>query len=334
MKLAKLNLDPSWIDLSYGEPVLIKTEIAKLFPQFTYNTNTLSYPLAAGIKELTSLLEAKYNSKVVVANGAKQAMSAAFYALKKLGHAGVTIHSPYWVSTPKLIEAQGLIVRDLKDTDTASSAFLLTSPNNPDGKEFHSSRMIEMHSAAKDDNVTFIHDAAYYTPIYVNDPSDILPKFADAQVFSFSKMYGLSGLRIGYLVVNDDRLYQYATEFIEGSTSGVSVPAQLAALEVEQFFLENPDKKIQFENTCRSLMEESRSELKNLDPDVLTWVNTESKGMFAWCKPGPKLDTRASKVHAVDGLIFGASGMLRMNICFPKETIKQAVERLNNGRSD
>jgi aspartate/methionine/tyrosine aminotransferase len=211
---------------------------------------------------------------------------------------------------------------------------MLTSPNNPDGKEFPSDVMRLMYEHAKQDGVVFVHDAAYYTPIYVNNQNDMLSKYADAQVFSFSKMYGLSGLRIGYLVVNDDRLYAPACEFVEGSTSGVSVPAQLAALEVEKFFIDNPLLKLQFEDTCRDLMTKSRSHLQNLKLDVLTLMNPDSKGMFAWLKPGPNFNSKASKVHMVDGAIFGEPGMVRMNICLNEKIIKEAVERLNNGRFD
>jgi bifunctional pyridoxal-dependent enzyme with beta-cystathionase and maltose regulon repressor activities len=51
--------------------------------------------------------------------------------------------------------------------------------------------------------------------------------------------------------------------------------------------------------------------------------------MFGWFKRGPKLDNKTAKVHILDGSLFGAPGMMRMNIAHPPEVIREAVERLN-----
>src|SRR5262245_50212082 len=90
-KLKKLNLGPEWIDLSFGEPKIVAEALFKQLnrmgmtfkmPNF-YDMPTWEYQPAAGKPDLISLLEEKYNARVVTCNGAKQGLAAAFYAFNK-----------------------------------------------------------------------------------------------------------------------------------------------------------------------------------------------------------------------------------------------------------
>jgi aspartate/methionine/tyrosine aminotransferase len=329
MKLAKLDLGPDWIDLSYGEPVIVREILKTFIEESSVDYSNLSYPLANGYKPLTEVLEKKYNAKVVIANGAKQGLSATFYALKKMGHKSLMIHKPYWVSTPNLIRKEGLDVRFIHEHDSCG-AFMLTSPNNPDGRELTSNQMIDMHEDAKLEKVKLIHDAAYYTPIYVRNPGEILTSFGDVQIYSASKMWGLSGLRVGYVVCHNEEFYDLTAEYIEAMTSGVSIASQEIAFDVENQFQENKGALIDFHNTCRTALQVNKELLKQLDPEVLEPVNLGSGSMFVWCKKGPKLDYKAAKVHMIEGELFGAGpGMVRLNVAMRSGVIADAVARLN-----
>lgn len=332
MRLARLDLGPGWIDLGYGEPVSIREIFIKhvggvfLMPPCEEFLNS-TYQPPKGLPKLVALLEEKYGCDIVVCNGARHGIAAIMHALKKQGHQECLIHSPYWTSTPNIIKSQGLGVATINTAINPSSVFLLTSPNNPDGFEVSNEELRLMKEEASKDGVKFIHDAAYYTPIYSNEETNQV--IADATIFSFAKMWGLSGLRVGYIAVKDKTLLQGVIEHVEQSSSGVSTASQQIAYEIEHFFKHNPEKLDLFYAECRNDLEKCREELKKLNPEYLELQQCNSNSMFAWCKKGPKFDFIKSKVNVIDGEAFGKPGYVRLNIAVGVETIKNAVRRLN-----
>lgn len=338
MRLARYDLGQGWIDLGYGEPVVVRDVLMNdfitpgiiNFPNGAGTAAHAIYQPPQGSRDFVALLEKKYDAKVVVTNGAKQGIAAVMYALKKLGHSKVVIPSPYWTSHPTLITDQGLDVENLDSSKMwDATACMITSPNNPDGREATKAQFKMLSEHAKKDNCVLVHDAAYYTPIYMAKP-DQVSKVGDVQVYSFSKMWGLSGLRLGYVVIHNEKLLPHVIEFIERSCSGVSVASQEMGYQVEKYFMEWPQYRDAFERKARAAIAKSRRQLKKLDPEVLEVIPCKSNSMFAWCKAGPKLDYKAAKVNLLPGDIFGAPGFIRMNIAVDSDLIKNAVERLNN----
>jgi aspartate/methionine/tyrosine aminotransferase len=266
---------------------------------------------------------------VVITNGAKQGIAATLYALKKMGHKGIAIHKPYWVSTPTLIGDSGLYIEYAGD-DCKSSAFMLTSPNNPDGKELTKEQIVDLDNSAKQSNLALIHDAAYYTPIYMQNPADCI-RFGDVQIYSAAKMYGVSGLRVGYVVCHNPAYEAYVQEYVERTTSGVSVLSQKAVLQIEEHFKDSPASRGAFEQEARAAISAARQELMAIHGDVLVLPDNASTAtsMFLWAKPGPKLNGPAAKVHFLNGSIFGDASMVRINVAVPAEVMREAVRRLN-----
>ena len=331
MRLARVDLGEGWIDLGYGEPIIIQDILHNyISPGCLPDNGTLlnsQYQPPKGMKAFIDFLEAKYQAKVVVTNGAKQGIAATMYALKKMGHDSCMMHKPYWTSTPGLITDQGLAVKYLGDPGASSRALFITSPNNPDGKEIPPANMAQVTFDAKAEGIKLIHDAAYYTPIYMQDPCS--EKVGDVQIHSFAKMWGLSGLRIGYVVLHDETFLPHVTEFVERACSGVSTASQQVALAVESHFHYNPEASASFYAACRNAIATSRAELMRVSPDVLEVMPCTSNSMFAWCKAGPKLNWQAAKVNMIPGDLFGQPGYVRLNIAVPSDLIKIAVNRLN-----
>lgn len=339
-RLQRNDLGEGWIDLSYGEPVIIKS----IFDKYTSTAMrgmvlpsqkellNVPYPNPKGINELTSFLEEKYGDSVVISNGAKHGLMAVMHAIKKQGISECAMHSPYWVSIPPIIESQGLTVNMFNISDSVSAgACLVTVPNNPDGNSISNEELVEISNMAKETGVILVHDAAYYSTIYVD--STIKP-VADVTIYSFSKMWGLSGLRVGYVVVKNKKLLPDIVNFIEQSCSGVSVTSQLIALSVESFFKENPDILHKFNTECHQAIANSRKELQKISSDILEVQPCNSNSMFAWCKGGPKLNNVKAKVNISDGSGFGKPGFYRINLAVDTEIIKSAVERLNSAAEE
>lgn len=333
-KLQKVVLPPDTIDLSFGEPKIIREALmrqidGKIDMPSTKDLAGWEYQLASGKPDLASLLEKKYNAKVVVCNGAKQALSAAFYAMRKNGTDYIVYDKPYYPATPSLISLSGLVglLPDEVDHDfwpASNVVRLLTSPNNPDGDNLSNIELIEHQSQGQ-----VIHDAAYYTDIYLPDNQIPIP-IGNIQIYSVSKMYGLSGIRIGYAVCHKESLYNDVAEYIELTSAGVSAASQDIIRNVEQFFMDNPEKLSAFHNDARSILKKNRALLTLLDQNVLMPMPCKSNSMFAWFKKGPKFDQSKVKVYMLDGVIFGDQDMVRMNIAVPHEVLKEAIDRLNN----
>lgn len=322
-----MNLGPEWIDLSFGEPAVVLNSLFRnlnrvgspiKMPSFQ-ELNTYVYQPACGKTELVSLLEDKYKAKVVITNGAKHGLSAALYAFKSKGISTIWYDSPYYPANPGLVKTAGLTWSEAQISDS----YLLTSPNNPDGNNLPNHDLASLSWQKPT-----IHDAAYYSPIYLPEGQEVEPH-GDIQIFSASKMYGLSGLRVGYVVCRNDDFYSSLVEHVETTTAGVSVMSQDMVRNIELTLKQNPTWHADFVKEARKAISLSRAELSKLDPDVLTLEPCQTNSMFAWCKVGPALDYKSAKVYLLPGDIFGKSGYVRLNIAYPVELISEAVSRLN-----
>lgn len=326
-KLQKINLGKDWLDLSYGEPISVQQELLKQINKYNNSLKMPSvsdlkdwtYQPAAGKPDLIKILEDKYDAKVVVSNGAKQALAASLYSFKKSNVNSIFFESPFYPANTSIIDSVGLVRVERGSEDCR----LITSPNNPDGRYVSSIEILQSKF-----RVPTIHDAAYYTDIYLPD-GEIPMSIADIQVYSMSKMYGLSGLRIGYSVVHNEKYYKDMVDYMEMTTAGVSTASQDIARNLELFFKEFPQALTDFNRNSRTSLILSREVLKNIDSDVLIPEKPESNSMFAWCKVGSKLDYQAAKVYMLPGELFGKPGYMRLNIAYPVSVISEAVSRLN-----
>jgi aspartate/methionine/tyrosine aminotransferase len=342
--LSKPKLPADWLDVSVGEPYIVREKLFEVFDMSDWKLPAVDheweYPPPAGYKPLVDLLEWKHNAPVVITNGAKQALGASFYALKKLDRAAVTMRVPYWALVPSLLEMHGCISASTVLTPHYSDhefwkheSQLMLAPNNPDG-DIHSDReLIEISNGAKGVGMPLIHDAAYYTHSYL--PGDrSLPQIGDVQVYSLSKMLGLSSLRVGYAVCPNPVFYKLIREYVEAMTVGVSLPAQIFSYELLNHMRGYPQLVEKFENRSYDALLESKKIIKTVDPEILKVPSNveEIPGMFGWFKTGPKFSQEKAKVNFIDGTLFGMPGMVRMNLAFSKEKMQEIVNRLNSSK--
>jgi aspartate/methionine/tyrosine aminotransferase len=323
------NLDPGTIDTSVGEAHVVREALYKVFALGSYQLPyipCMEYPLPTGYPFLTRLLEDKYQHPVVITNGAKQALSATFYSLQRMGKKRLGFHRPYWALIPPLVEMHGLKWLPTFAGGFGVDSWLVVSPNNPDG----------WMPPFRDDwkeitgpDVPVIHDAAYYTHTYL-PPDHQLPVVGDAQIYSASKMLGLSGARIGWVVCPNHDFYQLITEYMETSTVGVSVLSQRMVYDLMTEMKEHPDKTQLFEQTAAQALRRNKELMLQVTSPVLQVPQNlpDVPGMFLFCKGDLSLLEQA-KVNVIDGKHFGAPGYVRINLALPEEQIVEIVHRLN-----
>ncbi len=221
------NSEDGVYNFSLGEPYFLQQAFAETFNFSSASSNKdFPYPSYGGQSSLIEELKHLHPGKhIVVANGGKQSLLAAMYAFKQsTENDDLTVHhtAPFWPSYPGLSYSSGL---NFSTTDLGPhSLSVITAPNNPSGSvKFNKDKTYD------------VADMAYAHKIYGYEET---PKNLVA-VYSASKVYGLSGYRIGWLVTEDEKLAESARHYVEITTSGVSSLSQAAMTNVLQIFRHN-----------------------------------------------------------------------------------------------
>lgn len=308
--------------------ILLKHFSLDSFPQ-DHPHNVWEYPAPTGYQPLVDMLQEKYGHPVIITNGAKQALGACFYALKKMGKQTLGMMEPYWALIPPLVEMHGLTPA-LGAHPYHIDAYLALAPNNPNGA-FPYLECLEATCKSKD--IPLIHDAAYYTHVYLPFSTE-LKVYGDVQIYSISKMFGLSGLRLGYVVCPNLEYYKLIQQYMEAMTVGVSITSQIFLHDLMLRMKEDPESFQKFEEEAHEALDTSKRILLQVDPDILmvTPQMVNINGMFGWLRVGPKANFQKSKINFIDGALFGGPGMVRMNLAFNQEKMETIVNRLNSVR--
>lgn len=187
--------------------------------------------------------------QVLVGCGSAEILRIAVDAFTGPGRALVTA-APTFEDAPRRAERTGVPVRALPvdsslrldlaamaDASTGAGLVFLCNPNNPTGTVHGAMavrRMVQqVHSRSP--NTVVLIDEAYHE--YVNDPdyeTSIPLAIADPRVIvvrTFSKTYGLAGLRVGYAVGHAESLAALAPFALGIGVNVVGAAAAAAALE-------------------------------------------------------------------------------------------------------
>jgi len=249
--------DPEAIHLEVGEPDFPTPEHVVEAAHEAARMGRTRYAPNAGLPELREALADKvawrngYEARpdqVVVTQGGIQALYLVLRALLEPGDE-VLLPDPAWpnyrmiahllgarVLSYPLVAEGGFLPRleDLEGLVTPRTrAILVNSPSNPLGTVVHRELMEALVAFARRRGLWFISDEVYdevvFDDVFVStgslaDPSDRL-----VSVYSFSKVYAMTGWRVGYLVAPPD-LTKLLTGMQEPIISCVNTPAQMAAL--------------------------------------------------------------------------------------------------------
>lgn len=326
------------IDCSIGEPVIIKDNFLQCFnvgkPSFNlFNDDHSFYPPTKGYSKLVSYLEGIHQAPVIITNGAKQAIAASFYAVQKMGAKELGYKKPYWNMIPKLAEKMGLKSKSVNiddDSETHCDAYFSIMPNNPDGflQPYEEYKYVaDAHKAFK---IPFIHDAAYYNELYLPYDYELGP-IGDVQIFSISKSYGLSGLRLGYAVIYDIDCYKHMLDYMEHMTVGVSMASQCIMFDLFQEIKNNPENEKRFISKCREDICMAKMLMKTLDNSNIEISEKidQSIGMFLWAKCKDKSIFEKANIVVSDGESYGMKDHIRMNLTIRNEELKQVIARLS-----
>ena len=233
--------------------------------------------------------------------------------------------TPYWALIPPLAKMHNLECVD--EYDYSWDSYLSLTPNNPNG---FCEDLTERDLYCKERNIPLIHDAAYYTHVYLPRSYD-LKQFGDVQIYSASKAFGLSGIRIGWAVCTNPEFYKLIKEYMEAMTVGVSVLPQVFTYDLISEMNQHPQKTEWFEDKAALSLMYAKAAMQRVDSEVLEVPEdfVKTPGMFLFCKIKDYSLLDKAKINAIDGKHFGKPGYVRMNLAFGADRIDEIVNRLN-----
>src|SRR5918998_1359782 len=249
--------DPEAIHLEVGEPDFPTPEHVVEAAHEAARVGLTRYAPNAGLPELREALADKIARRngygirpeqVVVTQGGIQGLYLALRALLEPGDE-VLLPDPAWpnyrmiahllgarVLSYPLVAGGGFLPRleDLERLVTPRTrAILVNSPSNPLGTVVPRGLMEGLLAFARGRNLWFISDEVYdevvFDDVFVSAGSVVEQGYRLVSIYSFSKVYAMTGWRVGYLVAPPD-LATILTGMQEPIISCVNTPAQMAAL--------------------------------------------------------------------------------------------------------
>jgi aspartate/methionine/tyrosine aminotransferase len=352
------------VHLEIGEPDfripehVTETAIQALRDGFT------KYTPNAGIEELRQAISEKLkrenqidadpNGEIMATAGAMEALSLSILCTVNDGDE-VLIPDPGYVSyvahvllaggVPKFIPlveqndfrvtAEGIESLVTKKT----RMIILNSPSNPTGAVNFKDDLKEIADLAEDHDLLVLSDEPYERLVYPGHTHysiAALPNMLErtVSIFSFSKTYAMTGMRIGY-IASSKELIQQMVKMQEHYVACINSPAQKAAVAA----LRGPQ-------TCVSEMLQEYIRRRDVLTDALNKM-----GVITCKKPAgtfyafPNItrtgfDSRTfaeklldeAKVVTVPGVAFGnnGEGHLRLSFATSIDNINEAIRRIGN----
>lgn len=188
------------------------------------------YTVDEGLPELIELILKRHATKgrtnltrenIIVTAGANLAFYLALTSITSYGDE-VIIPTPFYfnhVMGVEILQCKPVLIPRLSNLDLdiaqieksitkKTKAIVITSPDNPTGSIYSKERLEQIFDLAEKHNLWIIHDETYEEFIYEGQtaPHFSMLNFEPNErkrvisVFSFSKIFGMSGYRAGYLI--------------------------------------------------------------------------------------------------------------------------------------
>lgn len=204
-------------------------------------------------------LAEKFNldaDQILFGNGANEVIAFVIKAFCQEGDNIITADKTFavyeWVATFSGFETKLVPLKDfgfdhrgmLKQIDERTKILFICNPNNPTGTYWDKATMRSFLDAVAGRQIVVI-DEAYCE--FVDNPDfpdgiKLLAEYPNLVVFrTFSKMYGLAGLRIGYLVGNREVVDIIRRTCVVYSVNTVAQDAALAAVSDDAHILRTRD---------------------------------------------------------------------------------------------
>lgn len=351
--------DPEVIHLEVGEPDFPTPEHVVEAAYEAARTGHTRYAPNAGLPKLREALADKVTRRnryeanpdqVLVTQGGIQALYLVLLALLEPGDE-VMLPDPAWPNfrmiahllgarvLPYPLVSEGDFLPRLEDLERLvtprTRAILVNTPSNPLGTVVPRELVDTLLEFARRQDLWYISDEVYDEIVFddafvsagaVADASDRL-----VSVYSFSKVYAMTGWRVGYLVAPPD-LAKLLTGMQEPIVSCVNTPAQLAALAA----VTGPQDIVR---EMRESYQERRDELLEILERGNLPSSQPSGAFYVWTDVSaanvPSMDFARSLIErehvaVAPGSAFGdlGEGYVRLSLASSREDLLDGASRL------
>ena len=294
---------------------------------------------------------------VIVSAGAKQSLYNILFSILN-PQDEVIILAPYWVSYPEMVKMlygipvivtpeDGKFQPRMEDIERAVSSYtkaiIVNSPNNPSGELFTEQFIADIVDFCETRKIYLIMDDIYHKLVFDGRKAPSAYNFSEVDLESsmiivvngVSKLYGMTGFRIGW-VVAPRKLVQVMYNVQAQTTSCTSVVLQSAAegaLTGMQSMVEN--LRLTFENNRNVIIQELHSftGIKVIKPGGTFYCLPDFR---AYCPSGIAKDSielskfilNKALVVTVPGKEFGLEGHLRLSFAGTIKDILTGIERI------
>lgn len=289
---------------------------------------------------------------VIVSTGAKQAIYNILFSIVN-PQDEVILLAPYWVSYPEMVKMvygtpvvvtpeDGTFQPKLEEIEAAISSYtraiILNSPNNPSGLMFTETFIAELVAFCEQKDIYLILDDIYHRLIF-DSRRPISPyRFTDREIDNsrlvvvngVSKVYGLTGVRIGWTVA-DRRLVEVMTNVQSQVTSCPSVISQAAAegaLTGIQSVVEN--LRLTIQNNRDVMMQELQgfTDVKVTKPHGTFYCLPDFRAYGNDSLKMAKFLLEKAMVVTVPGSAFGIEGHLRLSYAGSTKDVQEGIDRI------
>lgn len=350
---------------SFDVPAHIKEAIVQAL-----RDNHTHYVASAGIAPLRNAIVNKVNSvnniptrnpnEVMVTNGGMHALYVIFRSLLEAGDE-VLIPDPTWTCVQELIKLAGGVVKrvplheelgwrfDPSELRAAISdktrVFMINSPHNPSGGVLRRQDLQEIAEIVTEHpHLAVVSDEAYEHVIYDQEHVSLasLPGMYRQviSVFTMSKSYAMTGLRLGYIVSPDPLLMDRMAKVVLYTSNGVSSITQYGGVAA----LNGPQDCVA---AFRAEYKARRDLFYEGIASIPTLQGQRPEGAFyaflkiadGWQAPNGRRDSWAmteyllkARVGSSPGIIFGpqGEGYVRFSTACERADLSGALDTMRN----
>lgn len=349
-------------DVSFDAPETVKAAMIRAVAE-----NRSHYLPTAGVPRLRELLAAKLREKngvpvtspdeVFVTQGGIHALYLALHALLEPGDE-VVIPDPIWPpALSNVLTAQGVPVRCALDpgrgwrwdldrlrraVSKKTKAIYLNSPHNPTGGVLTRRDLETIAAIAREHGVWIVSDEAYEDIVFGGAEHVSIASIEDLYertlgVYTFSKSYAMTGLRLGYLAVGDPVLRERVRKLLFFTVSNAASVVQyggIGALEGPQACVDGFRRELQARRDFfyGGIAEASHGVLSGepplgafyaflrIDPLWVPRADRHPEGVSSsrsWALVEELI--KVGRIGCVPGLDFGPAGEEHVRFCFARE---------------
>lgn len=233
----------------------VSKEIKEAIINFLDNDILQIYPSYFDFTDKLSKYAGVNPGQVMFTNGSDQGIELIFRATCSAGDT-VIIPLPSFAMYRQVAEAENLIVQSPTYTDNfdfplsellavvtdKTKLIVIGNPNNPTGTLLSADNVLNIARSAP--NAAILVDECYfeYTKTTVKDYIDQYPNLFITR--TFSKTWGLSSLRIGYILSNSENINNLLKIRGPYDVNQIAIVAASAALDNKQYMVEYVDEVV------------------------------------------------------------------------------------------